>query len=149
MDSVDIIFTRSNKIGSLIIRLFTWSDWSHCAVIDGDNVVESVMPDGVRVSSLSVLKASSSTWEIKTYPVKDSKVFVSYAKSQLGKKYDYLGAIGIAFRIKSEKKHRWFCSEFLAHCALQCGSSWFEDDSLHKITPQNIYQLNFAWLEIK
>lgn len=146
MDSVDIIFTRSNLIGSVVIRFFTWSDWSHCAVIDGDRIIESAIGGGVRESSLEELKKSNTDWVIKRFPVKDREKFLEYARSQIGKKYDYLGALGIAFRVDSEKKNRWFCSELIAACADACGSSWFNRDIFHKITPQDLYQMNYDWV---
>lgn len=146
MDFVDIIFTRSNKIGSRLIRSYTWSNWSHCSLIDGDDVIEAALWYGVRVSPLESLKSRSSEWEVKRFPVKDAEKFKSFMRSQVGKKYDYLGALGIALRLRTEKRNRWSCAELLVHAALKCGSSWFKEHSLHKISPQDIYQLNYDWL---
>lgn len=46
--TVRVVFCRKHHVGSLLLRAFLWSGWSHCAIIDGDEVIEAVAPDGVR-----------------------------------------------------------------------------------------------------
>ena len=44
--TIRIVFSRRRHIGTVILRGFLWSKWSHCAIIDGDEVIEAAAPDG-------------------------------------------------------------------------------------------------------
>ena len=45
--SAQVLFTRSHAIGSLLLRTALWSPWSHCALVDGDTVIEAAAFGGV------------------------------------------------------------------------------------------------------
>ena len=51
--SVQVIFTRSHAIGSLLLRTALWSPWSHCAIVDGEEVIEAAAFGGVRARPLA------------------------------------------------------------------------------------------------
>lgn len=48
MNTISLLFSTSGHPMSAAIRLGTWSDWSHVAIIDGGEVIEATAPAGVR-----------------------------------------------------------------------------------------------------
>lgn len=71
--TVRVVFTRNHSPGSVLLRALLWSKWSHCAIVDGDHVIEAAAFHGVRERQLSDLLAGSSKWEIVDFPG-DSRV---------------------------------------------------------------------------
>lgn len=139
--SVRIIFTRNWLPGSLLIRAATWSRWSHCALIVGDEVIESVMGYGVRRRALADLIAASSAHNCADLPVQDAAAVIEAAETQIGARYDWTGALGIALRLVRQDRDAWFCSELLAWAAYASGSPWFRRDRIGRVTPEHLWML--------
>lgn len=138
---VRVVFTRSWMPGSLLIRAITWSRWSHCALVVGDEVIESAMGAGVRRRSLRELLASSSAYSIVSLPVRDAEAVVAAAESQIGRRYDWAGAFGLALRHGWQDRRAWFCSELLAWAADEAGSPWFRRNRIGRVTPEHLWML--------
>ena len=60
MGTVRLVFTRSHHPGSVLLRAFLWSQWSHCAIVDGGQIIEAAADGGVRVRPLIELTRASS-----------------------------------------------------------------------------------------
>lgn len=132
---VKIIFGRSNKIGSKIICLWTSSRWSHCGLVAGDWVYESVAGEGVVKTPLSEFKARyNQEWEICEHDCADVDLCFTRAKSLLGSRYDYSGVFGIVIRKNLNKLNFYHCSEMLSYCL---GKARL--DKQWKITPEIIW----------
>ena len=82
--TVRVVFCRKHHVGSLLLRAFLWSGWSHCAIIDGDEVIEAVAPDGVRARPLADLLAESSRFEVLDFPARDPAAVIAAARAQIG-----------------------------------------------------------------
>lgn len=114
MQSLPVVFARSNKPFCWLIRLGTLSSWSHCGVIDGDYVIDTTLASGVRRISFNEWKSHYTKYEIVKFPVKNKEDSLLFARSQIGTKYDPLGIISFLLHKNVEGEDKWFCSEFVA-----------------------------------
>ena len=130
-----IILGRSKSLGSLAIRLFTWSRWSHCGIVF-DNVVYESSADlgGVVVGSLDYFKKRYPKHliiEIPSAPGQEQR-----AISQLSKKYDWGGIFKFVFRGNWSESDKWTCSEYAAYV-----SGIFNPKYNDRITPQHLLMI--------
>lgn len=135
-----VLFCTSDKIGASAIRAVTWSDWSHVALLlDDGTVIEAVWPSVRRVPLQEVLDKHP-RWAIVEFP--DVGGYEARALSQIGKPYDLAGMLGLGINRDWQSDDKWWCSEFLAWLAER-----FRDATLHRVTPQHLWMLNFPVLE--
>jgi cell wall-associated NlpC family hydrolase len=143
MPTVRVVFARRRALGSLLLRTFLWSAWSHVAIIDGDGddalVIEAAAGGGVRSRPLAELLEESSEFEIVPLPARSAIAVIAAARSQIGKPYDWLGAAGIAARRRWQDGDRWFCSELVAWAFARGGSPLVRVEEW-RITPRDLYQ---------
>lgn len=138
MNTVPVVFTRRHHIGSVLLRAALWSAWSHCALVDGDQVIEAAAGAGVRVRPLADMLRESSAHEIVLIPADDPAAVIAAARSQIGKPYDWAGVIGIGFRRNWHDASRWFCSELVAWSFAEAGSPRFRIGA-HRLSPPFLY----------
>lgn len=99
MQTIKVIFARNKKPISLLIRSVTWSRWSHCAVVDGDMVIEAKGGCGVVVTTLKLFLSRYTDYAFADLPVADSpELAIERARAELGKPYDLKALFGIMFR---------------------------------------------------
>lgn len=121
----------------MLLRAFLWSPWSHCAIVDGDEVVEAAAWYGVRSRLLEEFLAASSLYEIIRIPCNDPEVAIAAARSQIGKPYDWAGVFGIWFRRNWQNEDHYMCSELVAWAQAQSGPALFRTKA-SRITPRDI-----------
>jgi uncharacterized protein YycO len=138
---VKILFCTSNKIGARLIRAVTWSDWSHVCVIDGGEVIEAVYPC-VKATPLAEVLASHSSFAIVEIPC-DEAAAIRFLRGQIGKDYDTEGMIGIGIHRNWQEDDAWWCSELVAAAIAAGGVVLFRDGCMHRVTPQDLWMLNF------
>lgn len=117
MEKLPIIFARSNLIGSLAIRLFTWSRFSHVGIIDGDYVIEAVGFKGVIKTPIEEFKARYSYTEEAYFYCDSVDEALSLAYDEIGKGYDWLAIFGHIFRRRWDNPDKWVCSELIAYAS--------------------------------
>jgi uncharacterized protein YycO len=144
---VKILFCTSDKIGARIIRGVTWSDFSHVAIIDGDEVIEAVWPR-VRVTPLADVLAGHTRCVIVEIPC-DEKAAILAARSQIGKPYDLKGMIGLGFNRDWQDDASWWCSELTAWAIASGGNKLYRDQFMHRVTPQDMWLPNFPMTVVK
>ena len=130
--TLQLFFGKGKSWRSRLIRLLTWSEWSHVGIVDGNSVIEAAGGYGVRKVPLGMLQAKYSENEIRTLPGNIDK-----ARKMIGKKYDTRGILGWAFRQMWEDPDSWFCSELVAYA-----SELYADHVAHRITPEDLYRLS-------
>lgn len=140
MQHVKVVFTRSHNIGSLLIRLMTWSTWSHIAIVDGDEVIEAVYPKVRRVPLAVFLKGKSKV-HYDLLPCQDAEGIVSAANSQVGKRYDIGAIFGIFFRRDWHDHDKWFCSELIGWAFWMGGTPIFRNRRLRRVTPEHLWMV--------
>lgn len=127
-----LIFARSNTIGSWLIRLLTFSKWSHVAAIMPNGlVIEATWPEGVRRISMEALLSSYPHTEVREINI--SPVGIDWLERQVGKRYDVTALFTFLnpWR-KWRQDDKWFCSELIAQA---CGV--FQEAS--RVSPQMLY----------
>lgn len=108
-----VILGTNNKIGSLLVRLHTWSNWSHCGVIvNGDQVVEALASEGVVKNSLEDFKARYNVCKIIDIPHEGDYQYKLL--KQVGKPYDWGAILRFIFRGDWDDTDKWFCFELAA-----------------------------------
>jgi uncharacterized protein YycO len=138
MGTVRVIFSRRHHIGSLALRTFMWSAWSHCGIIAGDEVIEAVMGKGVVITPLAEFQNHASKWAVIKIPAADPAAVIEWARNQEGKRYDIPGVLGIALRRAWQDADAWFCSELVAAAFHAAGTALFRTDAW-RITPRDLY----------
>ena len=134
-----LVFARRHRIGSWLIRLGTFSQWSHVALLDGDVVYDATGALGVARRSYAAFAAEYPNHEIAEV-VCDDATARAWVVSQLGKDYDYSAIFGIALRTGWASEDKWFCSE-LVEAALQAGGVRRFREDLSRITPRDVWMV--------
>ena len=147
MDVVRVLFTRRRHLGSLAIRTFTWSAWSHVDLLDVSSgqpqLIGAVAPSGVVVEPLSHRLKNASRVALVEFHVPCAEAVVRAARSQVGKSYDWLGVAGLVTRSRDwQREEAWFCSELIAWAIGQGGLPLFREALVGRITPQHLWMLN-------
>ncbi|MCK5307046.1 MAG: hypothetical protein KAJ73_00405 [Zetaproteobacteria bacterium] len=132
-----IVFTRSSGIIAGLVRWFTWSEYNHVAIgrAEGTTLIEAIGWRGVVLSNMYYLRSRSTV--IKVMEVEVLRDPTVHLRSQLGKKYDYSGILGIWFRRNWQEENRWFCSELVAWACAKAGTPLVVEEK-HRITPNDI-----------
>lgn len=141
MGAVQLLFTTTQQPLSWLIRAGTWSAWSHVALVDGDQVIESVMGRGVRRVPLYAAIRRASRHALVSLPARNPALIVAAAAEQLGKPYDYTAILGLGVRRDWQQENAWFCSELVAWSFQQAGEPLFRAECLRRVTPQHLYML--------
>jgi hypothetical protein len=141
MGTISLLFTNSRDALSLAIRAFTWSRWSHVALVDGDRVIEALAPRGVQVNDTDRVMMRSSAFELVDLPCRDPEAVLTAAASQAGKPYDYTALLAMALRRNWQEEDAWFCSELIAWAFAQAGEPLFRPEVMRRVTPQHLWML--------
>ncbi len=147
---VTIRFTSKGHLGSEIAAFVVQSGWfNHCMLIDQGMVYEAVT-SGVRYVPIRVSMQGIVRYQDMQILVPNIEALEGFARTTLGAKYDWLGAIGLPLlRSKDwQDPNRWWCSEWIA-AALGAGDLWVIDpDQIEYITPNDIFQYDAPKSEI-
>ena len=135
-----VLFSTSKLPGAAVIRAVTWSDWSHVAIIDGEEVIEATWP-AVRVSPLAGVLAKHSRNIIVDIPCQDPAAVLAALRSQVGKPYDLTALFGMLVRRDWQEPDAWFCSELVAWAFEQGGAPLFRPEALYRVTPQHLWMI--------
>lgn len=135
--TVQVVFTRKHALGSILLRTALWSPWSHCAIVDGYEVIEAAAFGGVRVRPLADMLVQATKAAMIVLPGEPEKV-IAAARSQIGKPYDWAGVLGFGFRRRWQDNDAWFCSELVAWSFAKAGSPLFREHPW-RITPRDLY----------
>ena len=133
-----IIFVRSRSPASWMIRAACWSRWSHCAIVDGQLVIESTARHGVRARPLAGFLAQYPQREEVAVACPDDAAGLRWARAQIGLPYDWTAILGLALRRDWATPDAWFCSE-LAEAAVSAAGRVRWRAGLSRITPQHAW----------
>jgi hypothetical protein len=122
-----------------VVCFFTGSRYSHAELIydwsettkRGRCFSSSPRDGGVRGTTIDF---SSGHWEVyKLDSNLDETRVLEFFMPEIGKGYDWLGAIGSAVPIFKNRPRKWFCSEIIMAC-LHYNKPW-------KFTPQEMFEM--------
>jgi len=142
MNAVQLLFSSTCSPLSWLIRICTWSTFSHVALVDGDQVIESMPGFGVRRISLTAALRETSRHERVNLPANAPAQVLAAAASQIGRAYDYNAVLGLSLHRDWQQDNAWFCSELIAWAFQQAGEPLFRAECMRRVTPQHIYMLS-------
>ena len=142
------LYARSNTLISWAIRLFTWSPYSHVAVLEpsGKWVNEARYPKCRRVRLQSFLRDNSVVVS-KAKPCSRPDLAIQWFREQTGYDpkypnveseglpYDTLGIFGFLFHRNWTSPDKWFCSEAETMCYMKGHHESYDADEVNRITP--------------
>lgn len=142
MAVLQLLFSTTRKPFSGLIRMATWSRWSHVALVTEAHVIEAVALGGVRQVATAYAIQHTSDYCLVDLPVRNAQAIIDAARSQIGKPYDWTAVAGLGFHRDWQEEGSWFCSELIAWAAAQAGEPWFRQEALHRVTPQHLWMLS-------
>jgi len=140
METISVVFTKRNwNPGSYLIRWglpksrFKVAPASHCLIRDGEYMIQASMEGGVIRSLAADAMKHLTTVEEVSYTVDNAEAGLAYARSQVGKPYDFKGAFGLALAPDRDwtAEDKWFCFELAAAALAKAGRNDFRDDAGH------------------
>lgn len=138
---IQLLFVRKHTLGSVLIRLFTWSQWSHVVLLKGNETIGSEAWHGVVNRDIDDVLAETSKHAIVDIDVPYAQEAWDFAARQIGKSYDWNGIFGIATRNRAwQRADYWFCSELVEAALAAGGRRRFRRD-LERITPQHSWMV--------
>lgn len=138
---MQVVYCRRLNLGSLLLRTGMWSSWSHCAIVTPDRtVLEASAFHGVVERPFAEFIADKSASSRKTIEVPNDAAAIAWARRQVGKPYDWLGAVGLALHREWQQDDSWFCSEFVEAAAVQGGRQRFVNQA-RRVTPQSSWMV--------
>lgn len=133
---MQLIFSRSRTLSSLLIRFVCWSRWSHVSVAyEGDYIIDATFRHGgVRMRTVGELLHEASAVEWVDVDVPDEAAGMRFLADQLGRGYDWTALVGFVMRADWASVQRWFCSE-LAAAGIQAAGRKLLREELSRVTP--------------
>lgn len=141
MKCLHLLFTTTSLPLSLLIRARAGGPFSHVALVDGDQVIEAVAGHGVRAAPLATAITRASRAALMRIPSHNADQVLAVARSQIGKGYDWSGIAGLGINRDWQEADAWFCSELVAWAFDSAGQPLIRRDSVHTVTPQNLWVL--------
>ncbi|PKN71197.1 MAG: hypothetical protein CVU54_01890 [Deltaproteobacteria bacterium HGW-Deltaproteobacteria-12] len=126
---------------SKVIRLLTWSRFSHVVLISPDkkSYIESTHGAGVRELPIEAFLKKDGVEFGTIYHPDPDKVW-QLAKQEIGKPYDSLYIYGWLCRRNWQDDASWACCELVPAMAVRAGHPIIREDCFIKITPELLYQ---------
>lgn len=138
---MQVIFCRRRNLGSLLLRTGMLSAWSHCGIVTPEmTVIEAAAWHGVRERPFAEFLADKSRYSLKTIELPSDALAIAFARKQIGKPYDWAGAIGIALNRCWEDQSAWFCNELIEAAAVAGQRRRFVMDAW-RVTPQHSWMV--------
>ena len=140
---MQVIFSTGPHLGSWFLRTVMFSEWSHCGIIteDGLSVIEASSKYGVVKTPVEKFQRYGK-WAIQDVPVPDEDAAFSALYEQLGKSYDWLGLLGLAFVREWNSDDKWFCSELVQYVKVKGGLIDIRYEQW-RVTPRDLWAINY------
>lgn len=136
---IKVLFCSNYNIGSLLIRLFTFSKWSHVGIVLDDNtVIDATGGKGVSVHSMHEFISKYRSIEEVSISIPDPIAAKAFLVDQIGKPYDFTALFGLVLQRDWQEPDSWFCSELLEASLVAGGRKRFKD-SVSRIVPKESY----------
>lgn len=135
------IFCRRQNLGSVLLRTALWSSWSHCGIVTPEmTVIEAAAFHGVIERPYADFIAGVSRYSVKAIEVESDALAISWARSQIGKPYDWWGAVGLGLHREWGQPDAWFCSELVEAACMAGGRNRFVFNA-KRVTPAHSWMV--------
>lgn len=131
---------------SLAVGLAAGSrEFSHTFAIIGERAYEASMTHGCRAGTVIELMAGIVVYRDMRVWVPDLDAATAFAEAQIGKGYDWLGAIGIPLTYSDDwaDDSRWWCSELVFAIVLAGGTGLFDPDYMKRVRPVDLLMCDY------
>lgn len=79
---MEAIFCRRHRLGSVLLRTFLWSSWSHCGIVTPDQtVIEARAWHGVTERPLAAFLAAATRSSKKQIALPDDAAAIAWARA--------------------------------------------------------------------
>lgn len=135
--------TDKKDIISRIIRIMTWSKFSHTVLISPDHksYIESTHKVGVREQPISEFFKREGV-EIGVINHPNPQAVWDLAKAEIGKPYDYVYIYGWLLHRNWQKDDKWACCELIPAMTDRTKSPIIRCSEFDKVTPQLLYMIS-------
>lgn len=96
-----------------------WSN--HVDLLTDGGQMVSALPGGVREWGLAELRLAQDETLSLPCTLEQRTAALAFARSQIGKGYDYAGVLCFSFAARWQDHHRWFCSELTTAALVHAG----------------------------
>lgn len=134
-----ILFSRSRLPGSPLIRIATWSRFSHCDLVTcTGTLIGAVAFSGVKEYPFAERLAEATHTQLFEVDA-DAAALEAAARGQLGKGYDWLACLGVGLHRDWRSPNRWFCSELIAWAFERAGQPLVNPlVYINRVTPETL-----------
>lgn len=132
--------------GSLVVGLASGShQFSHAIAIIGKRAYEASMMHGCRAGTVDALMDGVAMCRDMQVWVPDLDAAVAFAEAQVGKGYDWLGAIGIPFTYSDDwaDDSKWWCSELVFAIVQAGGTRLFDPGVMKRVRPIDLQMCDY------
>lgn len=138
---VQIVTERYNPI-SAAIRFSTRSWASHAEFVDTDGYGDVAVTVGARWDGVKERISSQDHYSrIERFTADGIDEAYEWARTQIGKPYDFSAILGMALNRNWRDEDRWFCSELVAAAFEHAGTpllSTRQSVGVYRITPRDL-----------
>lgn len=131
---------------SLAVGVLSGSrQFSHAITIIGPKAYEASMAHGCRTGSVNELMAGIVVYRDMEVWVPDIRAAVQFAEDQVGKGYDWFGAIGIPLTYSEDWSDdgSWWCSDLAFAIVMAGGTRLFDPAMMKRVRPVDLQMCDY------
>lgn len=124
--------------------------FSHAMTIIGDRAYEASMTHGCRAGTVDDLMDGIAVYREMPVWVPDLDAAIAFAEAQVGKGYDWLGAIGIPLTYSEDwaDDSKWWCSDLAFAIVLAGGTRLFDPAVMKRVRPIDLHMCDYPKSEL-
>ncbi len=131
---ITLRFSRGSGPAGALVRAWTWSWCSHVGFALGDGWVLDATPEWGVARRHTVDDDSTRYFSVGA----PFDRVCDRAASQIGRPYDWRGALGLGLHRDWQDQGAWFCSELVAWACAAAGHALLRADHLNRVTPRDL-----------
>lgn len=131
---------------SLAVGILAGSrQFSHAITIIGERAYEASMTHGCRAGTVNELMAGAVVYRDMHVWVPNLAAAIAFAEDQVGKRYDWAGAIGIPLTYSEDwaDAGAWWCSELAFAIVLAGGIRLFDPAMMTRVRPIDLQMCDY------
>lgn len=137
LEPVLLRFSRGQGLAAAVVRAETWSWCAHVGFkLEDGHVLDSTPELGVAIREAKDHKGTR--YYRVDAPAEVVHEALVWAKFQVGRPYDWRGALGIGFHRDWHDHHHWFCSELVAAAFEEAHHPLLRTGHLDRVTPADL-----------
>lgn len=137
-----VLFASKPGIASFLIRKFTWSRFSHVAIVMDGYVIQSTFLKGVHTVTLEEFYSEYPRIEEVNIKLPNELAAKVWLQEQIGKPYDFGFILGFVFRKDNwEKSSAWVCNELMEFACVVGGKRRIRGN-ISRVSPQISYMIS-------